>query len=234
MTFNLRTIVLEDQGKLRFRNQVDCNYAKDKHLLPLALVDFPAVAPDMPIAFAKNSETGQFQPVAVTGLQPGENLFVDKGNWIAGYVPQSLLVYPFTLIPNPQDAAQYLVGIDQNSKLLGDTEGELLMDAAGNDGEFFKERKQQLLNLHQANLQTKAFVEELVKRDLLVAQGITLRQGDKDQRLNGLYLVDEKKLNNLSNEDFLELRRRGFIPYIYAHILSLHQFSRLAMRKSQR
>lgn len=234
MTFNVRPITGEDHGKLRFRNQVDCNYAKDKHLLPVALVDFPAVAADMPIAFVKNAETGQFQPVAVTGLVPNENLFIDKGEWTSVYVPQSLAIYPFTLILDPQDTSRFLIGVDRNSALMSQTEGDLLIDAEGNESEMLKARKQRLVNLHQANQLTQAFVQALVEHDLLVEQGITVKFQDQDQRISGLYLVDEKKLAALSDEDFLALRRRGFISSIYAHILSLHQLARLAQRKSQR
>ena len=52
--------------------------------------------------------------------------------------------------------------------------------------------------------------------------------------INGVYLVDEKVLNSLSDEDFLELRKKGFLAPIYNHLGSLHQLSRLAKLKTAR
>ena len=51
--------------------------------------------------------------------------------------------------------------------------------------------------------------------------------GEK-RNINGLYLIDEQKLNQLSDEAFLELKKRGILGPIFGHLGSLNQVNRLA------
>ncbi len=39
--------------------------------------------------------------------------------------------------------------------------------------------------------------------------------------------MNEKKFNEMSDESFIELRKRGILPLIYAHLMSLSQITRL-------
>ncbi len=236
MSFSVRPLMQDDQGKLRILDRLDLRHARERHLLPVALPEFGAVGADMPIAFVKNSQTNQFQSVAVTGLVPGENLFIQDDQWLTPFVPRILAVYPFTLIPHEVDGqtSHFLVGIDENSSLFSQTEGELLMTPEGEESEYLQRRKQHLLDHQRATLATQKFEETLTRLELLIEQGINVQVGDKEQRLNGLYIVDEKKLNALSDAALLELQRQGFLSAIHAHLFSLHQFARLAQRKSRR
>jgi len=46
-----------------------------------------------------------------------------------------------------------------------------------------------------------------------------------------LYVIDEKKLDALSDDEFNELRSKGLLPIIYAHLSSMHQIARLAKKQ---
>ncbi len=52
-------------------------------------------------------------------------------------------------------------------------------------------------------------------------------------RYQGIYIVDEKKLNSLSDEQLLDLIKRGLMPAIYAHLMSLQQVQRLGERANK-
>ena len=58
--------------------------------------------------------------------------------------------------------------------------------------------------------------------------------GEQEFNLNGLFIVDEKKLSALSDEDFLSLRKRGFLGPIYAHLGSMHQVNNLIQKQAAR
>lgn len=49
--------------------------------------------------------------------------------------------------------------------------------------------------------------------------------GVKD--IAGCYVLNEERLNNLSDELFLEIRAKGYLPAVYAHLMSLAQTERL-------
>ncbi len=60
--------------------------------------EFPRLLAHYPIFFTKNMETGRFEPCALLGFQPQENLFFVNGRWDAAYVPLQIQRQPFSLI----------------------------------------------------------------------------------------------------------------------------------------
>ena len=69
---------------------------------------------------------------------------------------------------------------------------------------------------------------------MLSAQTLTIEIDGEKRDINGIYLVDEKKLNELSDEDFLDLRKRGFLGPIFSSLTSMHQVNRLARVKAEK
>ena len=76
----------------------------------------------------------------------------------------------------------------------------------------------------------KLLTQALPKKDLLVTPQMQLqhRPDAPAYNIGGIYTVDEQKLNALSDEDYLDLRRQGIIPLIYAHLSSLQQLRRIS------
>ena len=95
-----------------------------------------------------------------------------------------------------------------------------------------QQRKQQLINSYDQLKITVAFIELLQQLDLLLEQSFTIEVNGETAHLNGLFIINEAKLNALPVEQFEDLRRRGFLPAIYSQLTSLHQLSRLAMLKA--
>ena len=44
-------------------------------------------------------------------------------------------------------------------------------------------------------------------------------------------MVDEQKFNELSDKDFLDMRSRGLVALVYAHLNSLQQLRRVSERQ---
>jgi hypothetical protein len=44
-------------------------------------------------------------------------------------------------------------------------------------------------------------------------------------------VINEERLNNFSDAKFLEVRQNGYLPAIFAHLISLSQIERLASMK---
>lgn len=205
---------------------------KTEHLLPVVVHEFNRLALEYPLVFVKNADTGAFQPVVLTGLSAGQNLYYSEQGWQADATPQVIRNYPLLLIQDANNAGQLLVGINEASALLNASDGEALFDAAGNETAFLQQRKQQLADFLQHSQITAAFVSALTELDLLQPQKLTLTLGQQKQQLNGLYLLDEQKLNALTTAQFDSLRQRGFVAPIYAHLLSLRNIERLVKKAS--
>jgi hypothetical protein len=59
-----------------------------------------------------------------------------------------------------------------------------------------------------------------------------LNRGDQFA-LEGLLIVDESKLSELSAEVIHQLQQQGFMGWIYAHLISLSNFARLLDRVNE-
>ncbi|MBD1582900.1 SapC family protein [Pseudoalteromonas sp. S16_S37] len=222
----------EKHANIKVKNGINVDFLKSQHLIPVVAHEFARVATEFPMAFVKNNETGQFQAVALFGLEPGENLFVQDGKWNAGFAPLAVTRYPFGLVKHPEED-QYGIVIDEASPLVGEEEGNALFEG-GKETEYLARRKEALINFIEFSRVTEAFTKHLADKELLVQQTLTVEiKGDKKD-INGIYLVDERKLNEMSDEDYLELRKRGYLAPIFAFLTSTHQVARLARLKAQR
>lgn len=217
--------------------------AKDS-VVRLVGAEFAKAATNMPIAFVPEDTASDsnknFFPVAVLSLQQEENLFVGpNGQWLGQYVPALFRRYPFILAQTDKDNPDQLtLAIDEDANRLTDSpEGLSLFEE---DGELSEHLRGVLDFLQQLETNTRATSQAcqyLVKHDLLVPWQIAVAQEDGTKTpVNGLYCVDEGKLDALSDEAFLELRHSRALVIAQMQMFSMQKlsiFNVLARTKSQ-
>lgn len=94
--------------------------------------------------------------------------------------------------------------------------------------EYLENRKKALIAHFEQDQASRNILGFLAEKELLTTQTLTVDVAGEKRNINGLYLIDEAKLNELSDEDYLELRKRGLLGPIYGHLASLNQVNRLA------
>jgi hypothetical protein len=67
------------------------------HMSHIVLMEFIEIAQYYPIFFSKDSDTGQFQPLALFGLSVDENIYQGSGLWKKCYLPLKIQSQPFYL-----------------------------------------------------------------------------------------------------------------------------------------
>lgn len=200
--------------------------------VPINLVEFPQVCHFYPIAFAPDP-TGT--PVALVGLRDDENLFVDdKGNWADNaYIPAYVRRYPFIFSEIP-GTDQLTLCVDQADNVIDDgsgkskKDGQRFFDDEGAPTALSQNALEFCKSYHAAAQQTLEFGKELHEAGLLIERSaeITANDGQKIS-FSGFRIIDENKLNEMSDKDFLEWRKKGYLPFIYAHLFSGAQWQRL-------
>jgi len=221
-------------ASLKVKEDVSFSHAKTQHIVPLVIHEFANAAHDYPIAFVKDKEVGQFRCVALLGLKPGENVFFNEKRWQADYVPDSLKGYPFVLAADQKVEDQQILYFDQDSDRVNEEEGLALFNDKGEATEFTTNMGNFLSDLIFKQQQTQAFIKVLLDESLIVAQTLEVTlEGQEKFKVDGLYLFDEKAFNELSDKKFLELKKKGYLPPIYASLLSMSRVSSL-IRKANK
>ncbi len=204
------------QGWLRYTSYA---FAMKETVLPLTLAELPKAMMSLPIAFIE--QAGGFQPVAVMGLQPAQNLFVaPDGRWVHGYVPAACRGYPFRIGHTPEGGQ--VLCIDEDSGLLVEApDGEAFFAEDGKPATGLQQVIDFLLATEQSRAQTAAAVAALKEKQLLKPLPLVLRSEAGEQAVAGLFQLDEEALNALSPDDLVAVRNVGGLVAAYCQLLSL-------------
>ena len=221
----------EQHATTKINNNKAFSHISDEHMLPLVVHEFATAGAEFPIVFIKNNDS--FMPVAMLGLSANQNLFIKDDKWQALYVPRAVRNYPLVLVKDTPDSERLLVALDESSERINEAEGFPLFNEDGSESEFLTHRKQQMAEFIDMGNVTKGFVAKLKELALIVEQVLTLKVNGEERRINGIFLIDEKKLNELSDEVFLELRKSGYLAAIYAQMMSLQHTQKLVKRVAE-
>jgi hypothetical protein len=215
----------------KVRASSDFRFASRFHVAYVTVHEFARAAAIYPLVFLEDKDNNEFRPVVLMGLDAGENLFVDsQGQWAGSYIPAIIRRYPFALT-KAAEADRFIVCVDEASDLLSDTEGAPLFDEQGNATQVIENVKRYLSELQQMDAMTHEFSRFLVQNNLLTPLNMRVNAANKVRNITGCYVINEERLNNFNDTKFSEVRQKGYLPAIYAHLISLSQIERLADMK---
>lgn len=205
-------------------------FAAKTNSVLLAGIEIPVAAHDYPIVFV-GQEGGPYTLGALVGLRDSENLCVTpEGGWLPGqYIPAFVRRYPFVLA-EAGDSDPLTVYVDESYDGISMTEGSPLFDEAGQETEFMKGVTEFLVRFHAEMKRTAAFASRLSGLGLLEPKTVSVDRQGARQTLQGLWVVNEDKLQALPDEVILELFRNGYLGWIHLHLASLSNIARLAER----
>lgn len=218
----------------KVRNTVQFGFAAGFHMAYVTMHEFARAAATYPIVFLEDKPNDGFRPVVLMGLQPGQNLFVDAdGAWNASYIPAMIRRYPFALSKGAQDG-RYVVCVDEASDLLSESEGAALFDEEGEPTQVIENIKRYLSELQQMDAITQDFTRFVKSHNLLTPLSMRVNTATQPRNITGCYVINEERLNALSDTLFLEVRSKGYLPGMYAHLMSLPQIERLVQQDKSR
>jgi hypothetical protein len=201
-------------------------------------IEFRNIQSSYPIFFAKDSETGQFYPLALLGFQQEENLYLNGDQWDASYIPLMIERHPFLIGFQKMSEAENgektpVVSINIESPRISETEGEALFTDSGEPSEYLQKSMQNLQTIHQGHEQNQLFIAALLENDLLEGfnLNITLKDGSNN-RLEGFYTINEDKLAALEADALGKLHKQGFLQAIYMAIASFARVTVLIGKKN--
>ena len=210
-------------------------FAQRGNAMPISMTEFQPVARDYPIVFTSGSGKESFAPVAVLGIAPGENLFYASGRWAPGvYVPAYARRYPFCMAKvnlNNVEQKDRLICIEKN---FIDESGEPMFDDKGEPGAKWKDLER-LLGEYESDLERSremcAILSDYGLLEPFTMQATFKEGAAKPMQMTGMFRVAEKNIENLNAAQLKNVVRKGILPRIYMHLMSLENFGRLVERK---
>ena len=212
-------------------------FARTLNAIPISYTEFSPVARDYPIVFTTGDKGESYAPVAVLGLTQGENLYYRDDAWEKGlYVPAYARRYPFCMAKvrlNQVEQQNRLICIEKS--YIDDNNGESMFDDKGSPLQKWKDIEK-LLTEYEVDLErSREMCSTLADYGLLepFAAQAKFAQGGSAQ-LTGMHRVAENKIEHLNASQIKNLAKKGILSRVYAHLLSLDNFSRLLDRKAAR
>ena len=210
-------------------------FVRNGNAIPISLTEFQPVARDYPIVFT--GAEGALAPVAVLGLTGGENLFYAGGQWAGGvYIPAYARRYPFCMAKvnvNQVEQKDRLICVE---KTCIDESGEAMFNSKGEPSAKWNDLER-LLGEYEADLERSREMCSILS-DYGLFEPFTmqanLRDSTEPMQITGMFRVLEKSLENLNAAQLKNLMRKGILPRIYIHLMSLENFGRLLDRKAAR
>ncbi|EQB34364.1 hypothetical protein M947_11390 [Sulfurimonas hongkongensis] len=202
----------------------DYTFAKNISIAPALLAELPQLITSYTLCFLKKEDS--YELVVLTG-DTNTNCYINpKGIWLCEIIPAHFKSYPF------------FIAKDKNSNLVLSIDEEALQKAEDSQSIFSSEHNltpevqktaEFLQSCHSNKLQTKKAVDALAKHELFTPFEIEIVDAEK-KTLQGIYAIDEEKLNTLEADTLKELRDNSALTVAYAQLFSRANESQLSKR----
>ncbi len=214
----LTVISRERHADKRWKRNNSYSFAATDSVVPLVMQELPRACMALPIGFVRAGNA--FQLVAVQGLQPDRNLWVGPdGRWLGGYVPAVYRGHPFVLVATEDD--RNVLCIREDSSLISSSDGELFFDVDGKPAPPVSDVLSFLEHVSSNGRLTARLCELLDEHRLIQPWNIKVKSDEGEQKVQGLFRVDEAALNALPLDAFDALRQGGALPLLYCQLLSM-------------
>lgn len=216
----------QTHGDKHWKRASGYQFASKDAIAPLSLVELPRAILCMPVGFIANDQG--FVLVAVQGLTQHTNLLVDhSGRWKLPHVPACYRAYPFELATTADQ--QLVVCYNADSHLLStDGTGERFFDESGAPADTVKDITQFLQQGYTGRMQADRVCQVFKALELIKPWEIKINSDDGEtQNVEGLYCINEAKLNALDANDLFTLKNAGALAVAYCQLLSMQHIATL-------
>lgn len=224
---NFVPLTYERFANKHWQGYQDSRHLKSQHWTAIAAPEVTHTAAHLPLAFMQISK-GQFQLGALMGLTANQNDCLDESNkWLLDYTPALLRVHPFKVLPTKEGSTERMLCVAENSPWIHNEATEPFFDEQKQLAPKVKEVLSFLMKLEKHLYLTQRAVNQLAELKLLSPYDVKNANG---QRLEGIYQIDEERLQKLPDNQLPVLRKCGALALAYAQLISTGQMAALHRR----
>lgn len=227
-----------DHGDLRVITRHCAQYGDNVNQVAIVPTEFEAIQREYPILLSKDAD-GEYQALALLGLDKDENLFLDQQGWHARYVPAMQVRGPFMIgfqqPPGNESQHEAMVHIDLDHPRVSRVEGEPLFLVQGGRSPYLEHLTRVLHLMHQGLSISGGMYAAFAECALIEPVEIKVDLNDREQvRLVDYYTIGEERLAQLSGKKLERLHKAGFLRAAYFLISSLQNIGHLIELKNRR
>ncbi len=229
-----------DHKDLRVILRYGAKFGDDIATVPTFPTEFADMQREYPIFFHKDPASGEYQAVALLGLEKGENLFVSGGRWHAYYLPGMVARGPFLIgvqeHRNEGDTRpDRLIHIDLDHPRVSRTEGEPIFLPQGGNTPFLDHVAMVLRGIHDGMRAGKPMYAAFAALDLIEPIKLEVKvTAEHTYNLTGLHTINHEKLRALGKDELFQLHQSGFLQGAYLQIASVNNIKKLIAMKQGR
>lgn len=225
LTADKHSDVRVDEGKLA---KTFANF----HLVNVEIKEAVQASSEYPLFFSKVSNQQRWTISALCGFAPKENVFEAQGTWLAHVTPLSLRTLPFTLSFESDPATpETLLDMDSPAVAKSNTgkdSGDALFLSSGRPTAYLDNKQKLLKERVDAMQQTASLLGELAELALIQPTDLLIEYADKtQQRVGGLAMLNEERLQQLSPETLSALNKKGVLSVLFNILGSVFQINRV-------
>lgn len=239
------TVLLDNvtHKDLRVRTGYSAGFGDNINLALVFPTEFVFVQREYPILFRRDGN-GEFQAVALLGLDKGENLFLEESRWNARYVPAVQQRGPFLIGLHQKEAGapgreppnrEPMVHVDLDHPRISRTEGEPVFLRHGGNSPYLEHATRMLqLIYHGAELARPMFAA-FEEAGLIESMEAEVNLDDRVQyKLPDFFTIDQDRLAALDGAALERLNQLGYLQLAIFVVHSLGNVQWLIELKNRR
>ncbi|MES2442649.1 MAG: SapC family protein [Pseudomonadota bacterium] len=201
--------------------------------------EFESIQREYPI-FLRRKQDGEYQPVALLGLDRDENLFLDETGWQARYIPAIRQRGPFSIevqeqLVDGEPHAEPMIRVDLDDPRVSRSEGVPLFLPHGGNAPYLGHIAGVLRTIFVGNKLIAPMFAAFHEFGLIREAEVEIRLDDATlYRLPGYHTIAEDRLAALDGAALEALHRTGFLRAAFLAAASLANVNRLIELKNRR
>lgn len=225
----------EKHKTFKFSNPQNLSFAKELNHCPVCLDEIKYVLKSQVMVFLKE-KTNHFRLYAINNLINKQNLYVSKnGEWMTKYVPAFYRIQPFHFLHSDKKN-DLILCYDEDMNLFGEKmendESFPIFDKKGNLSSEFQKKIALSKGYHDSLVKTNKMITLLTDLDLIEKWPITVKlideeKKEKEKEIEGIYRINEEKLNQLEVSKLSKLFKFGVFELVYCQLFSMNNVSLL-------
>ena len=167
-----------DHAALRLERRYSAEFGHSVNQVGLSPAEFEDAQREYPILFRRKE--GEFQAIALLGLDRGENLFLAADQWKARFIPAEIRRGPFFVgqFEDSSGTATVAPFIDLDDPRVGESEGEPLFLSLGGNTPYLEQVLTALKTIQERAADTQAMFSVFLELELIQPVNIQIQLAD--------------------------------------------------------